>query len=249
MSETDNTSSEPGRQLPLTPIDEARLARAVTLQQIGAAVLTDLPTADETYDPLHAALDIARHAERLVQQAVILKREQGASWAAIGKEAGISRQAAHERWGSAVDSWVMLGRHRATGPDYTVEQLDEWYADLDSSRQHAVSSGLSSLNDEAARRTAQDQRAEVLRLHAELSTYPEMGREAFNRAIEATGTDEHPARRREWAAVHLAHAAILDRLAVLEPVAAEQHRRRAGIQRGLANDVAADKTPTTHVRH
>ena len=60
-----------------------------------------------------------------------------------------------------------------------------------------------------------------------------------DRVLFLTGTDEHPACQREWAAIHLSHAAIQDRLAVLEPLAADTHRRRAANQRSIANDLLA----------
>ncbi|WP_433407063.1 hypothetical protein [Streptomyces sp. CA-146814] len=244
MSETDDTTPERDPRLPLVPLDDARLARAMTLQQIGTIVLNDLPTTDE-YDPVGGALNLARLAEKLTEQAVIIRREQGASWTEIGKEAGVSRQAAHDRWGSAVETWVALGQYREGAPDFTVAQLDSWYADIDPERPDAVSSGLPSLHDPAARRAAQDQRDEARRLHTELNTYPELEKEAFNQSFGATGTPEHPARRREWAAVHLEHAALLDRLAQVEPLAATEHRRRARTQRSLADEIAAESTGTT----
>ncbi|MFY0516028.1 hypothetical protein ACOMD4_37435 [Streptomyces anulatus] len=244
MPETDDTTPEPDRRLPLVPLDDARLARALTLQQAATDILADLPIADE-YDPVGGALNLARLAEKLTGQAVIIRREQGASWTEIGKEFGVSRQAAHERWGSAVEAWVMLSRHRQEAPDLTVAQLDSWYADIDPERQDAVSSGLPSLHDPAARRAAQDQREEALRLHAELNSYSALEKEAFNRSIEATGTPEHAARRREWTAIHLEHAALLDRLAEAEPLVATEHRRRARFQRSLADEIAAGATGRT----
>ncbi|UZI34032.1 hypothetical protein [Streptomyces sp. VB1] len=244
MSETDDTTPEPDRRLPLVPLDDARLARALTLQQIGTVVLNDLPIADE-YDPVGGAINLARLAEKLTEQTVIIRREQGASWTEIGKEMGVSRQAAHDRWGSVVEAWVMLSRHRQEAPDLTVSQLDSWYADIDPERPDAVSSGLPSLHDPAARRAAQDQRQEALRLHAELNSYSALEKEAFNQSIEATGTPEYPARRREWAAIHLEHAALLDRLAAAEPLVATEHRRRARTQRSLADGIAAESTGRT----
>lgn len=40
-----------------------------------------------------------KQAEENLTQAVIRARHAGASWASIGQAIGISRQAAHERWG------------------------------------------------------------------------------------------------------------------------------------------------------
>ncbi|GGU13015.1 hypothetical protein [Streptomyces lateritius] len=40
--------------------------------------------------------------DKLVDQTVVVERERGASWSAIGNAAGISRQSAHERWNTKV---------------------------------------------------------------------------------------------------------------------------------------------------
>ncbi len=40
-----------------------------------------------------------RSAQRRLEDAVLAARDAGASWAQIGDAAGMSRQAAHERWG------------------------------------------------------------------------------------------------------------------------------------------------------
>lgn len=241
MSETD-TTPEPDRHLPLTPLDEARVARAELLQRIANAALDDLPVADE-HDPVGGALNLLRLAEELTARAVILRREQGASWKEIGQEAGITRQAAWEKWGDAVEGWAMIDRHRQDGSHLAAHQLDCWYAEIDPERPDAVSSGLPSLHDRAARAAAQNRREEARRLHAELDSYPELEKNAFNRTFEALGTPEHPARRMEWAAVHLGKAAVLDRLAEAEPLAAATHRLYAGRHRTLAQDIAAGKAP------
>jgi len=45
-----------------------------------------------------AAAGVAR-AQALLEATVVLAREAGATWAQIGAATGMSRQAAHERWG------------------------------------------------------------------------------------------------------------------------------------------------------
>ncbi|MFF4179514.1 hypothetical protein [Streptomyces sp. NPDC001750] len=145
--------------------------------------------------------------------------------------------------GRRIEGWVMRDRHRQGASDLSAYQLDSWYVEINPERPDTVSSGLPSLHDHAARQQAQDRREEARRLHAELDSYPALEKEAFNRAFEATGTPERPARMREWAAVHLGKAAVLDRLAEVEPLAATEHRRHTGRQRALAQGIAADKAP------
>lgn len=50
-----------------------------------------------TADVRYAAKDVT-DAELRLNQAVIAARQQGASWEAIGRAAGMTRQSAHERW-------------------------------------------------------------------------------------------------------------------------------------------------------
>lgn len=54
---------------------------------------------DETLAVLASAAAEARAARRRLDQAASCARAAGASWEAIGRAVGISRQSAHERWG------------------------------------------------------------------------------------------------------------------------------------------------------
>lgn len=45
-----------------------------------------------------AATGVAQ-AQALLEATVVLARGEGATWAQIGEATGVSRQAAHERWG------------------------------------------------------------------------------------------------------------------------------------------------------
>ncbi len=54
---------------------------------------------DTALTALSAASAELRQAEDDLTQAVVQARRAGASWATIGQAIGISRQAAHERWG------------------------------------------------------------------------------------------------------------------------------------------------------
>lgn len=64
------------------------------------------PATDAESLTLDAALQALEHSEaevrfaqRRLEDAVLAARAAGASWAQIGDTIGISRQAAHERWG------------------------------------------------------------------------------------------------------------------------------------------------------
>ncbi|HML52029.1 MAG TPA: hypothetical protein PKD84_11590 [Propionicimonas sp.] len=50
-------------------------------------------------EALSGASGELRQAEANLDHAVVQARRAGASWASIGQAIGISRQAAHERWG------------------------------------------------------------------------------------------------------------------------------------------------------
>lgn len=56
--------------------------------------------------PVRAASAAYEQAGQRLTDAVIEAREAGATWADIGRAAGISRQSAHERWQSAVEKVV-----------------------------------------------------------------------------------------------------------------------------------------------
>jgi hypothetical protein len=83
--------------------------RAIDYDREAAAterMLDDLDpetTAAEDLTDLRAvtvAVDHRADAERELRDAVIAARANGRSWARIGLAAGITRQAAHERWGN-----------------------------------------------------------------------------------------------------------------------------------------------------
>ncbi|WP_280232273.1 hypothetical protein [Nocardia cyriacigeorgica] len=62
-----------------------------------------------TADVEDAAAEVVE-AQRRLNEAVVAARAQGASWEAIGRAAGMSRQSAHERWSAAAEhARVALG--------------------------------------------------------------------------------------------------------------------------------------------
>lgn len=61
----------------------------------------------QSLDALQAVAGLRRHLDEGADHAVLGARRAGASWAAIGRALGVSKQAAFERWGriSAFAGW------------------------------------------------------------------------------------------------------------------------------------------------
>ncbi|MEU0074098.1 hypothetical protein ABZ027_31855 [Streptomyces sp. NPDC006332] len=243
----------PERERPpaLAPADEALLTRAQTLREITDAALRDIAQRypdDDHGSLLRDALFMAGLAERLVDQAVVIERERGASWTDIGNAASSSRQSAHERWNTTVGAWVLMGRRRTgisrgpADPTTHAHYLDEWYADL-VGEQQAVSSLLPSLTDQAARTEGDARRTEARQLHDRAEELRKEIDTAYNAAMEATGTGAAEEKRALWAAKHLARAEVYERLAVIEEPVAPEHRRRATTQRSLAQGIVRGHAP------
>ncbi|MEU6946566.1 hypothetical protein ABZ957_15255 [Streptomyces sp. NPDC046316] len=246
MDET-NEPDERERPPALAPVDEAILARAQTLLEIVESALRDVAQpypSDDHGGILRDALFVHGIAEKLVDQAVVVERERGASWSDIGNAAGISRQSAHERWSTKVGAWVMMGRQRngifdrgAADPAEHARYLDEWLDALTGKGPDAVSRQLSSLRDEAARQEANNRRSEVKRLRQRTEELRQECDDAYTAVMEAAGTDGVEEKRAVWAARHFARAEAFDRLAAIEEPAAAEHRRTAAAQRAIAEGI------------
>ena len=70
-------------------------------QQVGAEWLTHVAP-DEALDAVRQASAALRSADQQLERAVVSARLAGASWAALGEAAGMTRQSAHERWAGRV---------------------------------------------------------------------------------------------------------------------------------------------------
>ncbi|WP_231583759.1 hypothetical protein [Cellulomonas sp. A375-1] len=57
--------------------------------------------ADADPEDLGDLLALRAAVDEAIDQAVVGLHEQGTSWAAIGAAAGMSKQAAHKRWGAS----------------------------------------------------------------------------------------------------------------------------------------------------
>ena len=55
-----------------------------------------------TLSSIHSISSGIKSAEGDLLKAVQRAREQGYSWEAIGRSAGVTKQAAHQKWGKAV---------------------------------------------------------------------------------------------------------------------------------------------------
>ncbi|WP_413754831.1 hypothetical protein [Streptomyces sp. MMBL 11-3] len=243
------------RNAPLTPLDEAYLAHADALHALVHQVLTEFPlkprTADEVGSTLHAALDIRRLADAIVERAVIVERERGASWAAIGEAAGSTKQSAHERWANPVHEWTLHGRRRFAmlGSLADAAALDDWYVDLTTSNAsyqsnpHAITAGLAAVDP---RNVVEQQAANTTRsatrvLYRRLDELRKENTAAYEASFEAIGTDAHAAAHQHWADTHIMAAEVFDQLAALEPTIAEYHKRAATEQRAIADDILSPK--------
>jgi hypothetical protein len=88
------------------PIDLARLAHAQAARELSdtarAEVATHGDQEAEEGDFINRALRLVHEADRVLELAVVLERERGASWEAVGLALGsITRQSAHERYAAA----------------------------------------------------------------------------------------------------------------------------------------------------
>jgi hypothetical protein len=85
------------------PIDLARLAHAKAARELSdtarAEVATHTDHEAEEGDFIARALRLVHEADRVLELAVVLERERGSSWEAIGQALGlITRQSAHGRY-------------------------------------------------------------------------------------------------------------------------------------------------------
>jgi hypothetical protein len=102
----------------------------VDLRQALSATLARVAGADETEPDLAQLLELVdvtakagAETRSLLGEAVTSARAAGASWDAIGRVLGMSRQAAHQRFGRALDQEDTNGR-RVLGPVTAFTEMD-----------------------------------------------------------------------------------------------------------------------------
>ncbi|MGP3983776.1 hypothetical protein [Streptomyces sp. KR80] len=224
----------------LTPLDEAYVAHADALSELAHAILQNFPLQPRTRQPkgevLEDALELRRLADQIVEKAVVVENERGASWTKIGAAASITKQSAHEKWGTVVLDWTLIKQRRASPNRSAAEiarTLDTWYAELYPSEPYAITAGLAATDPRnvVEQQAANANRAAAKRLYARLGELRAEDTAAYNAAVEAVGSKAH-------AAARTAMAEVYDQLAVAEPTIADDHRQDAAKQRALAADIA-----------
>lgn len=255
MAETPDTPPAAGTQARLTPLDEAYVAHADALSDLAHDILQDFPlkpraTAAEPGTFLKDALHLRYLADLVVQRAVVVERERGASWADIGSAAGTTRQAAHERWGTVVGSWTMLHRRHPSrfGSAHLAQTLDRWFAELYPDEKFAITAGLAALDPRNAveQEAADAERTEAWLLQIRLTALQQERTDAYNATF--TPLDDRQARAaalQRWADAHTHTAEAYERLAQLEPTLADEHGARAAKQRELAARINAQHAEPT----
>ncbi|MEV5203230.1 hypothetical protein [Streptomyces sp. NPDC053720] len=218
----------------LSPRDEARVRFALQAERLGAEAFDLLPVDPSAArgERLRRALDMKRLADILVQRAVVAEREEGATWTQLADVAGISKQAAHERWAGDVTTWATTGRS-VFSPDSensalkTARRLDEVYADQNPEHPaDAVSSGLDAVRFPGAIAAEAARRERAAGLHARLAPLNDQLGTAY---AEWTLLNDGGARPK-------ARAAVLTRLAALNEEVAALHEELTGAEPELADE-------------
>jgi hypothetical protein len=100
------------------PIDDSRPGEDLFDGDDGAGDVLMVPWEEDHIgpllwrQPLAQAISEARSADSAVVRAVAGARAAGASWTDIGAELGVTKQAAHERFGRRVDELEAAGKRR-----------------------------------------------------------------------------------------------------------------------------------------
>ncbi|MFI5689930.1 hypothetical protein [Streptomyces sp. NPDC051636] len=184
-------------------------------------------------DRVRRALALREQLAKVISQAVVAEREEGASWTAIGQAAGgITRQAAAERWSPAVTAWTRNGRRALSGSSgLTVwdaaASLDHAYARLNPDHAHAFSSTLNAVRfpEQEADRVRREQAAATGdRLRRLRETTDRLSRDFH----AATAPAARASLLRRRASAQDEAAQLLTDLAMLEPDLADEHRSAAG---------------------
>jgi hypothetical protein len=115
----------PGRAVTRKPADEPvdlRDALSATLARV-AGVDESEPNRDRLLELVDVTARAGTEARRLLSEAVGSARAAGASWDAVGRVLGMSRQAAHQRFGRVQDRDDTPGQ-RILGPVTAVSEME-----------------------------------------------------------------------------------------------------------------------------
>ncbi|MFE7427441.1 hypothetical protein [Streptomyces sp. NPDC057545] len=223
----------------LSPRDEARVRFALKAERLSEEALDLLPVAPAAPrgERLRRALELKDLVDTLVERAVVAEREEGTTWAQLADAAGISKQAAHERWAPAVNAWATNGRAAfppASGRSAleAARRLDQVHADRHPDhRADAVSSGLDAVRFPGAVAAEAARRERAAGLHARLAPLNDQLSTAY---AEWSLLNDGGARPKARAAVLIRLAALNEEVAALheeltgaEPELADEHRSSA----------------------
>ena len=247
MTDTDPLPTPPPA---LAPLDEAYVAYADAMSRLINDALADfpLPYVHDHGRFLQTTLHLRYLADVLVQKAVIVETERGASWSDLGEAAAhIGEQAANEKWAHVVRGWTLVNHRRhcsATGSADLARELDAWYSRLVPGTEFAISSGLAATDPRniVGQQAAEANRAAARMLRKRLDDLQAEDADAYGQTVGGADPEERAAGRRRWAAARTAMAEAYDQLGIAEPTIADDHRAAAAQQRALAADIAGSLT-------
>ncbi|MGW2725376.1 hypothetical protein [Streptomyces sp. NPDC001492] len=247
------TDTAPPRPELLSPRDEAHVAyglRAKTLGDLAYDLLAHpADSGDDTNvvppgERVRRALALRARLDLLIAQAGVADREDGATWTEIGAAAGITRQAAQERWGPHVAAWAAAGRravpeHRGVSALEAATVLNLGYARLADDRPaDAFSRALDAVRfpgAEAAERARRERAVTVRASLAGLADAENRRQDHLHRlARDGAEPAERAAALRSLAELREESAERHDELAGLEPDHADSHRSAAAQARDRA---------------
>lgn len=156
----------------------ARIAYSAAAAELSDASRSRVHTDSDQGRPIGEfvddALQLVARAAEVLDRAVVLERERGASWAQIGEKLEISKQAAHQKYGSIFEQWraaldeplVQRGKifdcRLPDGPDDPeawVRRLDSWV-----NRHKDPDDAKRSVSGQLERATLTEQVVQLLRL-------------------------------------------------------------------------------------
>lgn len=244
----DSMTETPPAPTVLSPRDEARVSLAFVAEKLGELAYALMPVRPDAPrgERLRQALALKDDLDNVISRAVIVEREEGTTWAQLADAAGISKQAAHERWAGAVSAWAANGRTALNGSFPTLDavaRLDKVYARLHPDHpDDAVSSGLDAVRFPGAEAAENARRARAAALHERLNTLGGRINELATEFRTLTDTSAPASVRAEvlraQAALQEEAAALYEELTGAEPELADEHRARSERCRG---DAAGDR--------
>ncbi|MFE2684492.1 hypothetical protein [Streptomyces mirabilis] len=261
------TDTAPDRPELLSPRDEAHVAYGLRARALGDLAYDLLAHPDDDSNAavppgerVRRALALRARLDLLIAQAGVADREDGATWTEIGAAAGITRQAAQERWAPHVAAWAAAGR-RAVASQHGLNALgaarglDVAYARFASDRPaDAFSRALDAVRFPGAEATERARRERAVTVRARLAGLAdaETRRQDHLHRLARDGAEpaERAAALRNLADLREERAERHDELAGLEPDHADSHRGaatqardRAAHDREFAALLAPQDTP------